>query len=270
MDLSKADDLNCLSYWFPRLLEAGLPVPKTEIVLCQGEALVEMWRAALDGDVLGDAGREFIERLSAAVKRTGEPCFLRTGQGSGKHEWSRTCCVPGASDLFQHTANLIEWSEMVGMLGLPFDVWAVRELLPTKPLATLPAYKGMPLCREFRCFVRDGEVECVHPYWPRKAIEGGFPYELCPGDALEVPPRPILPDDFDAIVDQVQNASEAERAEVRALAEQAAKRFDGYWSVDILETHRGWCITDMAIGEMSFHWPECERKPVEGAPDGEV
>lgn len=45
------------------------------------------------------------------------------------------------------------------------------------------------------------------------------------------------------------------------LASRAGKAVGGAWSVDILETTRGypnrWYVTDMAVAEDSWHWPEC-------------
>ena len=32
----------------------------------------------------------------------------------------------------------------------------------------------------------------------------------------------------------------------------------GHWSVDILETERGWYVTDMALAPRSWHWPHCK------------
>ena len=50
-------------------------------------------------------------------------------------------------------------------------------------------------------------------------------------------------------------------SEIIPVVEKVARAFagDGSWSVDVLETDRGWCVTDMAEAEGSFHWPECER-----------
>ncbi len=48
-------------------------------------------------------------------------------------------------------------------------------------------------------------------------------------------------------------------AQALSLARRVADLFngDGAWSVDLLPTERGWFITDMAIMERSFHWPDC-------------
>jgi len=42
------------------------------------------------------------------------------------------------------------------------------------------------------------------------------------------------------------------------LATQAGKAVGGAWSVDILETERGWYVTDMAEAHKSSHWEGCE------------
>src|SRR3990167_8212267 len=87
-------DKTCLSYWFPKILEAGLPVPRTEILhMSQDEQ--RAWFPAFDGDDIGPAGKEFADRVGAASDRMGYPCFLRTGHTSGKHSWDKSCFLTG-------------------------------------------------------------------------------------------------------------------------------------------------------------------------------
>lgn len=132
---------------------------------------------------------EFLTRLEAAGDLIGWPVFLRTGQGSGKHQWKRTCYVQDAGELPYHVAALVEWSHLVDMLGLPTYVWAVRELLPVEPICTLPRYGDMPLTKESRVFVRDGKVLCSHSYWPEGAIAAGL---KCGHEQIGAPPIDLL------------------------------------------------------------------------------
>ena len=122
--------------------------------------------------------------------------------------------------------------------------FAVREMLPTEPVAVLPRYGNMPLCREFRCFVDDGLVRCVHPYWPREAVTRGM---------IDVPA------DFDELYDSLNELSGPDESSVRQLASRAGEAVKGSWSVDILHTSKGWYVTDMAIARQSFHWEGCEK-----------
>lgn len=236
---------NCLSYWFPKLQSAGVPVPRTELVV-EDEIRFSMF---LDGKTPPGYGSFEMKLLDAILKvGYGPTWFLRTGQGSGKHNWKNTCFLNGLSELKQHVANLVEWSELVDFRGLPYDVWCVREMLPVDPVATLPIYGDMPLVKEVRAFIRDGQVICSHPYWPRRAIGEGFDNvnELLIDD-LYVGTSSLMPDE---VADTIQ------------LIESVADAFagDGSWSVDILKTRRGWYVTDMAIASRSFHWEDCEIK----------
>ncbi len=245
-------DKNCLSYWFPLIEVAGLPVPETRIVRA-GMDLTPM----LDGQtVKGVSG--FLDELAKAADEFGYPVFLRTGHGSGKHDWSRTCYVTAPGQLGQHVYNLVEWSCTVDIAGLPTNVWAVREMLPTTPFFT--AFRGMPICREFRVFVDGPEIVCVHPYWPREALVEGFPSRAVHrGQHFR-----DLPEDFAKLYESLCVLPRYARARVAEMASRAGEYLGGKWSVDLIETERGWYLTDMAEAHRSFHWDGCphsqERK----------
>ncbi len=240
------NQISCLSHWFPRLVDAGIPVPKTQIIytdiplirLCDGHT-----------DVLGLP--EFVASIKAAVRNVSGsergPAFIRTGQGSGKHSWQDCCYFDDSRFLIDHIRNLVEWSHMVDFLGLPTNVWAVREYLPVKPVAILDRYGNMPLVREMRCFVSKGEVSCMHPYWPPGAVEQGLT------DRSNIA----------SIMSQMLVGLGELVTPIRLLAQDVAKIFatDEHheWSVDILETEQGLYVTDMAVAQQSYHYPGCAK-----------
>lgn len=227
---------NCLSYWFPLIEAAGVPVPKTAIV--REPEFRELLRL-LDGEPT-----PVLERLASAIaeaaKPMGWPCFLRTGQGSGKHNWENCCYLGIPASIEPHIVALVEWSESVDFLGLPYDVWAVREMLPTKPLFRCTRYGNFPVVREFRVFVDGGSILYHVPYWPDGAIEEGRP------DDPEWAGKLYL----------ANRLREHERVHIETLAAIAGSAVGGKWSVDILETERGWFVTDMAVAERSYGWRE--------------
>lgn len=225
-----------LAYWFPRLLEAGVPVPRTEIVRADCDL-----SPVLDG-VTPIGWDDFLVRLRAAADQIGYPVFLRTGHGAGKHQWRETCYVPDPGVLTRHVVNLVEWSHLVDLFGLPTGTWAVREFLELD--ASFTAFAGMPVAREFRCFLRGGQAEplCVHPYWPPESIE-----------------RPSRPD-WRPIIDRRNALDPHAEAAVLRLVGQVAPHFDGDWSMDVARHLDGrWFVTDMATARRSFHWPACPR-----------
>lgn len=231
-------DKTALSYWFPKIEAAGLLVPQTRIVNMPVLAQENLW-AWFDGkegtaDQIA-ASRAFFGEIRVAAEALGLPCFLRTDYTSDKHEWERTCFLKTVDQIPRHVFAIAEFSEIAGIMGIPWDVWVVREFLPTIPLGICPRYGNMLICREFRFFVDDGAVRCVHPYWPRESLEQGG------ADMAAL--------DYDQLCRWPHELSE--------LAGAAGKAVGGSWSIDILETARGWHITDMAEANKSFHWEGC-------------
>lgn len=237
--MPQSEDLTALSYWYPKLLAAGLPVPRTTIVKMPAGVQETIW-SAFDGKEGGDNPEPFFDEIDAAAREFGYPCFLRSDHTSNKHGWRTNCFLPDRASIAQHVFNICEFSECCGLIGLPWDTWAVREMLPTMPLGVCPHYGNMPICREFRFFVEDGEIRCRHPYWPLESLEqGGANWIDGPAILFEHMRQP--PHKLDA------------------LASAAGRALGGAWSIDILETTRGWFITDLAEAGKSFHWEGCEH-----------
>ncbi len=259
---------NCLAYWFPKLQAAGVPVPRTEIVRTDCD-LAQL----LDGKD-PEGWSAFLAQMYAAIARIGgTPCFLRTGQGSGKHQWENTCHVTEPDLLPRHVAALVEWSHLVDFMGLAHDVWAIREMLPVEPIAALPRYGNMPLVTEVRSFVKGGAILCSHPYWPEGAVADGF---HCThgmsvvgfGEDMEERCSRCAAD-AGVLYERTKKLTVNDMLEVAGLVGQVAHAFadDGAWSVDVLKTTRGWFVTDMADAAMSYHEPGCERaREIQGRP----
>jgi len=225
-----------LSYWFPLIEAAGLPVPKTKIIRMPEKAQANIW-AAFDGKEGNESDEDFYKELADAAMSLNLPCFLRTDMTSAKHQWERTCYLSSIEKLRYNVFEIAEFSACCDLMGIPWDTWVVREFLPTIQLGKCQRYGNMPVCREFRVFVDSGNVRCWHPYWPLDSLKQGkvsdLDYEsLC------------VTEDINFLHD---------------LAREAGLAVGGSWSIDILETKRGWYVTDMAEAHKSFHWEGCEK-----------
>ena len=173
----------------------------------------------------------------------GYPFFLRTGLGSAKHYWKNTCFVPDAQSIARHIYEIIEWSEFVSLIGLPYSIWAVRKFIPF--VSTFPAFHGLPVNRERRYFIENGRVLCHHPYWPEAAIEGHTAEANWKGKLAEINHEPA---------DEISFLS--------SLAAKVSMAFEDAWSVDFALAQDGqWYAIDMALMRVSFHWPECPNHP---------
>ena len=238
-----------LSYWFPKLERVGLPVPKTVIIPGTEKEiknLVECYddkkpRAVLD----------LVERIHNAAESVEYPFFLRNDFTSAKHQWDKSCFVKCKEDILSHMVQIFEYAECA-QGGTPIDVWVVRELLPTIKRGVCRRYHNMPVVKEFRYFVDGCKIECYHPYWPKDALEQGdvewiewedWNPELVPVHAYKQLCSPLHP---------------LERPEIETLVQCAGCAVGGgRWSVDVLETEKGWYITDMAQAHVSHHWEGC-------------
>lgn len=239
-----AEDRNSLAWWFPRLpTDGSVRVPKTVIMEMSDAAardvisIMDLRPTTPEPRALND----FCDGIPVLAVEAGikAPFFLRTAHTSGKHDWKRTCFVADADNIRAHVWALIEHSEMAGIVGLPWTTFVVRELLPTETFGVCPRYGDMPVAKEVRFFVDDGEIRCWHPYWPREALKAGGSdigfaayIKLCFEPASEWP-------------EMVRSV----RAAGRALG--------GSWSVDMLRARDGWYLIDMALAKNSFHWEGC-------------
>lgn len=232
-------DKTCLTYWFPRIQGAGLPVPKT-IMVDAGDVCLPKLAYGMRPKGMS----AFLRTLQVATDAIGYPCFLRTGLTSAKHSWDRSCHLTDPAKLLGHVAEIVEFSECCQLVGLSTRWWVVREMLPVRPVCVLTGYRGMPLVREFRFFTKAGHWCCQHPYWPEKAVGSGRPdnkewkFLLAKQHKMDAKTLAVLGD----------------------YADRAALACPGDdWSIDFIETDRGWVLTDMAEAGRSFHWLGCDK-----------
>ncbi|GGK24480.1 hypothetical protein GCM10008955_17590 [Deinococcus malanensis] len=144
------------------------------------------------------------EEVKAILESFGpQPLIVKDYVKSRKHEWLEACFIPDAMDVEQ-AMQVIE--TFLARQGEQFQGGLVlRAFEPFKALAT-HSRSGMPLTREYRLFVLDGEVVTSDVYWE----EGDYPEETLPlGRFVEV----------------------ARRVNSRLFTMDVAQREDGEWRV---------------------------------------
>lgn len=232
-----------MSFWLPKIEAAGLPTPKTIMLEMPDDAVRDLW-STFDQEEPTGPWPAFVEMAKGRADEIGFPLFLRSAYFSGKHDWDRCCFVREREKLGEHMSNIAYMSECVGVgmgtVRTSWKTWALRELLPTVPVANCPGYTNMPVCKEFRFFAEDGKVLCWHPYWPRHSLDDG---------------RAELSDEAFTALSTPDNLPE-----LSAIAETASRVCGGAWSVDLLQTERGWFLTDMATANTSWHWEDCPNR----------
>ena len=231
MENLENQDKNSMFYWYPIVQKCGILSPKTILVPFKGKLEYKIF----DGKKSKAFGI-FVSRLEIEADKIGYPLFMRTDETSNKHEWKASCYVESKEQIHGHLLNILEMIEM--SMGLGFKGVALREFLQLE--TTFTSHNGMPVAKEFRLFVRNGKLECLHPYWPKASIHTKEPDWEKKIDQLRI----LTIDDLNAILKQL-NKFGAELPE--------------YWSVDFCKTTKGeWYLTDMAVGKDSYHWSTCE------------
>lgn len=239
---NEAENESSMDYWYP-MVKDHLPCPKTESITLPDD-VINTFRKAIYGRAEKDIIEENLVVIKEVANRIGYPLFMRSDQGSGKHDWETTCYVKSEEDLCQNIFNLFGWHEMAGIMGLSYKSLYFRELLDIEPLF-IAFWGNMPIGKERRVFVRDGKVLCIHPYWEQEAILSSNKHPL--------------PDDWQQIVADSNNVEDGIEI-LTEYGEKFSQLVPGYWSVDFIQDRFGkWWFIDAARGEISWHPEPCEH-----------
>lgn len=100
------------------------------------------------------------------------PIIVKDYVKSQKHYWTEACFIPDASDRKEVEKVVKRFLELQGddlNEGLVF-----REFVELEQLTT-HSQSGMPLTKEFRLFIKDGEIIAQFNYWDEGDYEGVLP-----------------------------------------------------------------------------------------------
>jgi hypothetical protein len=148
-------DPNSALVWLPAIVDAGLPVPRTEVIRFSPPALYPI----LDGEKPED---DFsIKELQDACQRIGYPAFLRTDLSSAKHDGPRAYRVNSVEDLWRCVYLTFESNALKDLSDI-CQAFLVREFITIPP--TFTAFAGLPIGREWRIFADQNAVLCEHFY----------------------------------------------------------------------------------------------------------
>jgi hypothetical protein len=209
-------------YWWPKVENLGIPTPKTLITT------------------------NILEGFEAA-REMGFPVFMRTDLCSGKHDWENSCYVDSEEKLYTNFLKVEEGNVRWEMLGIKPKAVVIREFLDLE--TTFTAFIGnMPITKERRYFVKDGNVLCHHPYWPKSAFNN-HPARMSNDVLWEQKLEELNKDDISELI-------------LTEYSRNISDTLNGYWSIDFAKGRNGiWYLIDMALGENSYHWPECKIRP---------
>jgi len=231
-----------LLYWHPKIKDLGIPIPKTEKIMLTEQEKKIYYKGG--GDCFNlDRLTEVVSEVIA--EKFSLPVFLRTDEFSGKHFWKKTCYLDKLENLESHLMEIIVGGKEAGMMGLPIEAMVVREYIEMD--SKFNAFYGeMPVNPERRYFIKNGNVECHHPYWIEDAVE-------------RETSKDMLPENWKELAGEMNFESEDEVALLSGYSKVIATHFKDYWSVDYCKARNGrWILIDMAEAEKSWHPCDCK------------
>ena len=221
---------NSLIYWYDKIKNLEIPQPKTIILKLSAKVRREFY----EGFPVG-----LLEQIKPITKELDYPLFVRSDLYSGKHGWERTCFIENEDHLESNIYNLIEDN----LCGLPYTALVFRKYIFLE--AGFKAFWGnMPVAKERRYFLRDGKVQCHHPYWPIDSIR-----------------NPSM-ENWKKILKKQNKEIKSEIKFLSNYVIMVGEVLDGYWSIDFaFGRDKKWYLIDMALGDDSYHWIDCKYCP---------
>jgi hypothetical protein len=254
---------NSLNYWFPKIKDI-VPVPKTEFVDLFPEVNKQngLSHTFEIEDVL-----HAINDL-ATDKSNKYPIFVRTDQASNKHNMCGASKISDYRQITKHINEVLFYNENVTLLGLPYKNLVIREWIDIKH--EFKAFKGTPIGKEVRVFIKDGNILCSHFYWPEKAIEEYHKSQdiniddfLTEDNIKETEENESsgLEENWKEKLRKTKEETMSEKNIFYNYAQKVANKLNGYWSVDFAcDTDGNWYLIDMALGKDSWHPSDCKHK----------
>lgn len=231
---------NSALIWLPKIVEAGLPTPRTEIVHYDHRDVCHPFDGC-DVSKIGDLEAKVI----VALRNVGYPAFIRSDLSSAKHEGPDAYRIDDREGIAPALFRTIEDNESKFWLEPSTHgpkAILVREWLDLDGAFT--AFCGHLIAREWRFFATNKEVLCFHPYWPEDAIEF-FGLDEPEGWREQLRKTHEIPENLN---------------DLKRMAIAAATAYGQTASVDFAMDKSGkWWLTDMATAGDSWHWPDCEN-----------
>jgi len=236
-------NLNSALYWFPKIEQVGLKVPKTVFVTYNHNE----WLDAVESE--NDSYKSVIEKtmleIEASAQEIGYPVFFRTDQTSAKHSGVEAYLIKNKNDILRVVSATVEDNELkLWMSPDQPQAFMIREFINLD--APFIAFGGHPIAREWRYFTYNNEVLCKHFYWPESAIKF-YTEEYHSGRE---------PDNWKQLLTDLNTP--IPNLDQEAISTALSCDDHNFWSIDFAQDKSGqWWLIDMALGEKSWH-PECQ------------
>ena len=272
-----------MDFWWEKVKDLDVPQPRTIRVSTDEISMAKM----MDG-----AECPNLDQMKKAVEQIGLPCFMRNNITSNKHSWKHACWLENLEDLDRHVYSITEFTFMITLAGeMRIDSMYFREFLDLEKVGFTAFDGDMPINKEVRCFIHDGSVECIHPYWFKEVFDQEIEYaveslkhktkmeswmkkaesgeKINPKETIDYKKQvDIFPPNWEKMLEKSNVLSKQDLDIINSHLGKIMPIFNGYWSVDFTKGNDGtWYLIDMARGELSYHYDKCKLAPTGEIPE---
>ena len=237
-------DPNNISYWYPRIKECGMNVPKTVIIQLPDEVFIACFHDKPDDEekIIDFIHFTVMPEIEGKIKVP----FIKNGTFSNKFDF-RTCTpYPDAYSIALAFGQL-NYASLFMETGGSTEI-AIRERIPYNETLIPTIYHGMPLRPEFRIFYDFDErkvLGCFN-YW-----DFNYCFKAISRNATDrIVYREYYP--------HIESLYSEKKDQVMEMVSVAMKDVDmkGKWSIDVMydETKETFWLIDMAQAHRSAYW----------------
>lgn len=245
------NDVNNISFWYPKIKDCGINVPQTFIVQVPENVMKASFLDNHDKD--RETILEFIKNKIMPILSDNSMYFffMKNGTFSNKFDFNDSCkCRAELFEVVEHFMNICYHANCFEAGGI--SEVAIREYIGDWNYLeqNIPCiYNGMPLRPEFRVFYDFDERKVLYSvnYWDWDYCHEG----ICKYNATDE----IV---YEYYYGNIMNEFESRQQKVEMLVYIGMRdvRMTGKWSIDIMwdEQRQEYWLIDMAQAEHSAYW----------------
>ena len=254
------ENKNNFSYWFPKIKDCGIEIPKTFYAKVPIEVYKELLLSLDDNDLKLNNLQNFLSEITDKAIKDGfaynSKVFVKNAVFSNKFDFSNSCkTYLNKDELLKSILQITYDSEVCGATGENEIV--IREFINYNEDKIATIYNGMPLRPEYRVFYnfKKHYVVDIVDYWDYNYVyENLYNYN---DRIVFKATKKERKEEWNKYYNQIKETCESYLKNVNSFEEDINNNIiHEIWSIDFMVANDKIYLIDMALGYNSAYWKE--------------
>ena len=254
------ENKNNFSYWFPKIKDCGIAIPKTFYAKVPIEVYKDLLHSLDNDDLKLSNLQNFLSEIIDQAVKNGftynSKIFVKNAVFSDKFNFNNSCRTSlNKEKLLKSILRITYDSECCGAMGEGEIV--IRELIDYDKDTIATIYNGMPLRPEYRVFYNFKEhyVFNIVDYWDYNYVYKNL-YNYNDRIVFKATKKERKKE-WNRYYNQVKETCESYLNNVKSFEEDINNNIiPEIWSVDFMVANDKIYLIDMALGYCSAYWKE--------------